>query len=213
MASSAPRCVEDLLVAAVPDLRDRLLEHRIRRAWPAVVGGDAARRAQPRSFAEGCLTVVVDNSPWLHELTLRSDELTRRLAERFGAVRSLRFVSGTVEAEPQSGRAGAPPPVPLDAQAQREIDAAASAIADPGVAAAARRLLMKAWPGLPVILLAAVLAGCASTGNVKVALDDETPRRAAADPDPRAEAYYAYTLAQLDVQAGRFQDAIPLIHN
>jgi len=78
--AAAPRSVADLLVSAVPDLRDRLLEHRIRRAWPAVVGGDAARRAQPRSFVDGCLTVVVDNSPWLHELTLRSDELTRRLA-------------------------------------------------------------------------------------------------------------------------------------
>jgi len=104
--AAAPRSVADLLVSAVPDLRDRLLEHRIRRAWPAVVGSDGARRAQPRSFADGCLTVVVDNSPWLHELTLRSDELTRRLAERFGGVQSLRFVAGKVEGEPASGRAG-----------------------------------------------------------------------------------------------------------
>src|SRR6267143_3430685 len=152
MNSRSPRAVADLLLTAVPDLRDRLLEHRIRRAWPAVAGGDAARRAQPRSFADGCLTVAVDNSPWLHELTLRSDELTRRLAERFGAVRSLRFVSGKVEAEPTSGRASVREPAPLDMQAQREIDAAASAIPDPDAAAAARRLMSKAWRGLPAIL-------------------------------------------------------------
>src|SRR5215510_9862852 len=97
--AAAPRSVADLLVSAVPDLRDRLLEHRIRRAWPGVVGSDAAKRAQPKGFADGCLTVVVDNSPWLHELTLRSEELTRRLRERFNAVRSLRFVAGTVEAD------------------------------------------------------------------------------------------------------------------
>src|SRR5438552_4314067 len=160
--AAAPRSVADLLVSAVPDLRDRLLEHRIRRAWPAVAGGDAARRAQPRSFADGCLTVVVDNSPWLHELTLRSDELTRRLAERFGGVQSLRFIAGKVEGEPASGRAGVPPPAPLDIEAQREIDMAAAAIPDPGVAAAARRLMTKAWRGLPVILVASLLAGCAS---------------------------------------------------
>src|SRR2546425_8305881 len=127
----ALRAVADLLVSAVPDLRDRLLEHRIRRAWPAVVGSDGARRAQPRSFADGCLTVVVDNSPWLHELTLRSDELTRRLAERFGGVQSLRFVAGKVEGEGASGRTSVSQPAPLDSQSQREIDAAVSAISHP----------------------------------------------------------------------------------
>ena len=84
MDSRPPRAVADLLLTAVPDLKDRLLEHRIRRAWSHIVGVDAARRTQARSFAEGCLTVAVDNSPWLHELTLRSEELTRRLQQRFG---------------------------------------------------------------------------------------------------------------------------------
>src|SRR5215468_9481586 len=99
MDSRPPRAVADLLLTAVPDLRDRLLEHRIRRVWPQVVGPDVARRAQARSFADGCLTVAVDNSPWLHELTLRSEELTRRLQERYDAVRSLRFVAGTIDAD------------------------------------------------------------------------------------------------------------------
>src|SRR3989442_8411230 len=99
MDSRPPRAVADLLLTAVPDLRDRVLEHRIRRAWPQVVGADAARRAQARTFADGCLTVAVDNSPWLHELTLRGEELTRRLNARFDVVHSLRFVSGTIEPE------------------------------------------------------------------------------------------------------------------
>src|SRR5882724_11959968 len=116
-----PRAVADLLLTAVPDLRDRLLDYRIRRAWPEVVGPDAARRAQPRTFADGCLTVAVDNSPWLHELTLRGEELTRRLSERFDAVRSLRFVSGTIEPAP-TVRAGIERPAPLEAGARREID-------------------------------------------------------------------------------------------
>src|SRR6266850_1788589 len=164
MNSRSPRAVADLLLTAVPDLRDRLLEHRIRRAWPQVVGADAARRAQARSFTDGCLTVAVDNSPWLHELTLRGEELTRRLNERFDAVRSLRFVSGTIEAEGSVRFGGAAPAPPLDAREQREIDEATAAIRDAGVAAAA---------------------------------------------DPRADAYYAYTIAQMYVQAGRFKDAVP----
>ena len=146
MDSRPPRAVADLLLTAVPDLRDRLLEHRIRREWPQVVGADAARRAQARSFADGCLTVAVDNSPWLHELTLRVEELTARLHERFPAVRALRFTLGSLEpAAPP-----APPPharsaTPLPAADRHAIDAATSVIPDPTLAAVARRLLTKAW--------------------------------------------------------------------
>src|SRR5258705_12726163 len=132
MDSRPPRAVADLLLTAVPDLRDRLLEHRIRRAWPQVVGADAARRAQARSFTDGCLTVAVDNSPWLHELTLRSEELTRRLRERFDAVRSLRFVSGTIEADAVPRATTRPAPA-LDQQALREIDEATASIPDAAV--------------------------------------------------------------------------------
>src|SRR5205807_1600651 len=127
MDSRPPRAVADLLLTAVPDLRDRLLEHRIRRAWPQVVGADAARRAQARSFAD-----------------------------------------------------------------------------------AARRLLTKAWPGLTVIVMATALMGCASMGGPTVASDDEIPIRAAA-ADPRADAYYSYSMAQMYVQAGRFKDAVPFM--
>src|SRR5499433_2709592 len=124
-----PRVVTDLILSAVPELRDRLLEHRVRRAWSDVVGTDAARRAQPRSFAEGCLTVAVDNSPWLHELTLRSEELTRRLRERFDGVRSLRFVAGTVAADAPARTSATRAPA-LDQRAMREIDEATKVILD-----------------------------------------------------------------------------------
>src|SRR6185295_217398 len=183
MDSRPPRAVADLLLTAVPDLKDRLLEHRIRRAWSQIVGVDAARRTQARSFAEGCLTVAVDNSPWLHELTLRSEELTRRLQQRFDGVRSLRFVAGAAESD-SSARSGATSPTPpLDRQALREIDEATAAISDPGAAAAARRLMTKAWPGLAMITLATVLTGCASMSTASLTGDDEIPiRTVAADP-------------------------------
>src|SRR5206468_5750163 len=197
MGSRPPRAVADLLLTAVPNLRDRLLEYRIRRAWPQVVGAEAARRAQARSFVDGCLTVAVDNSPWLHELTLRSEELTRRLSARFDAVRSLRFVSGTIETD-SSPRSTARPTPALDQRALREIDEATAAIPDADVASAARRLLTKAWPGLTVIVAATALAGCASAGQPTIAGDDEIPRRAVAAADPRSDAYYSYTLAQMN---------------
>ena len=93
----------------------------------------------------GCLHVVVDNSPWLSELTLRTPELTARLRARVDAVQPLLFTLGTLQAEPS-------PPAErrerraktLDDADRREIEAAASAISDPALADVARRLMTKA---------------------------------------------------------------------
>ena len=147
MRVGAPRALADLLVTAVPELRERLAEHHVRRVWSTLVGADVARRAKPQGLVEGCLTVIVDNSPWLHELTLRADELTARLRARFPAVRALRFTLGTLE---EAGPSAAPrrrprSSAPLGAADLRAIDEAISPIPDPALAAAARRLLTKAW--------------------------------------------------------------------
>ena len=135
----------DLLVSAVPQLSDRLPEYQIRKAWASLVGPDIARRTRPQALAGGCLHVIVDNSPWLHELTLRSAELTERLGAQTAAVRSLRFTLGTLETEPRSRperrerRMAA-----LTDDDRRDIDEAASAISDPALADVARRLLTTA---------------------------------------------------------------------
>jgi len=131
-----------LLVSAVPELRERLVEDRVRRSWSAVVGADVARRAQPHALTNGCLHVVVDNSPWLQELTLRTGELTARLGERFETVRSLRFTLGRLDARlGPSPVPAAPPSRVLTPDELREIDETVAPIANPDVRAAARRLL------------------------------------------------------------------------
>lgn len=145
MKSGTPRIVADVLISAVPQLSDRLPEYHIRKTWAALVGPDMARRTRPQSLANGCLHVVVDNSPWLHEVTLRAAELTERLHAQTPAVRSLRFTLGTLETEPRSRperrerRTAA-----LTDDDRRDIDEAASAISDPALADTARRLLTTA---------------------------------------------------------------------
>src|SRR3989442_10264334 len=116
MRVGAPRAVADLLVTAVPELRERLAEHHVRRVWSTLLGADVARRAKPLALVDGCLTVVVDNSPWLHELTLRADQLTARLRARFPAVRALPFTLGPLEEAgppaPPRTRPRSSPPLP-----------------------------------------------------------------------------------------------------
>jgi hypothetical protein len=146
MTWQAPRPVGDVLVSALPQLSDRLLGVRLRRSWAALAGADAARRSQPQSFVNGCLTIVVDNSPWLHELTLRTPDLTARLQREYPAVRSLRITLGRLDPDaPADGARETPSSAPLTDADSREIDAATAAIADPALASAARRLLSRAW--------------------------------------------------------------------
>jgi hypothetical protein len=145
MRSGTPRAVADVLAAAIPQIAERVPEYHVRKAWSTLVGPDVARRTRPQSLVSGCLHVVVDNSPWLQELTLRAPELTARLRAKVDAVQSLRFTLGTLEAEPS-------PPAErrerraktLDDAERRDIEAAASAISDPALADAARRLMTTA---------------------------------------------------------------------
>lgn len=132
----------DLLVHAVPNLREPLVAEHIRHAWAATVGADVARRTRPQSVTNGCLHVVVDNSPWLAELTLRAVELTTRITARFGTVQSVRFTLGRIDSPSDpSPLPGAPPTRTLDHDDLREIEETVAPIRDPDVRAAARRLL------------------------------------------------------------------------
>ena len=149
MRSAPPRAVGELLVSALPQLEDRLLVHRMRRTWRSLVGTELARRAQPQALVNGCLSIVVDNSPWLHELTLRAPELTATLQTAFPAVRTLRFSLGAAATEEEAAEARPLPRRPLSQDDSRAIDAAAAAISDPALAASARRLLARAWPHPP----------------------------------------------------------------
>lgn len=134
----------------MPQLEDRLIVQRMRRAWVAIVGPDMARRAQPLALVNGCLQVVVDNSPWLQELTLRAPDLAERLGAEYPAVRSVRFTLGAPPTEePTPVARPVSHPSRLSADDRRAIDAAAAAISDPVVAAGARRLLARAWPPAP----------------------------------------------------------------
>ena len=150
MNRSAPRAVGDLLLNAVPQLEDRLLVARLQRTWGMLVGPEVARRARPQALSNGCLHIVVDNSPWLHELTLRGPKLTERLHAEVPAVHSLRFSLGAAPVEDAPPPARPAPRGPrLTEDDTRAIDAAAAAISDPALAHSARRLLARAWGDQP----------------------------------------------------------------
>src|SRR2546425_3964079 len=110
MSPRAPRAISELIVGALPGLRERFVEDGIRRCWAAVVGADVARRARPQRLAHGVLEIAVDNSPRPHELTLRAPDLTVKLRAPFSAVAPPRLLPPTLAAAPPPRPPPPPPP-------------------------------------------------------------------------------------------------------
>jgi hypothetical protein len=134
-----------MLAGAVPGLGERMLEHGIRSQWADTVGPEVARRCRPGALEAGVLQVLADNSPWLHEMTLRSGELLSRVQARYGdRVRALRFSLGEVpRPRRDAGRPRPTPPVALTPEEQRDLETITRAVPDPAIASSLRRLMAR----------------------------------------------------------------------
>ena len=144
--TSTPTPVGALLTAALPPLADGLLAITIRREWPSLVGPQISHRAQPRDLRAGTLTVVVDNSPWLQELTLRERELLSCLQGRYGAesIRALHFTLGTPARGPElRDHRTSHGDDTLTPEEEAWVARATSSVGDPALAETVRRLLVK----------------------------------------------------------------------
>ncbi len=143
---SSPVRVRDLLVAAVPELGDHLLEDAIRKEWSRLVGPELGRRSRPGQLKAGALDVTVDNSPVLHEMTLRSEELVAALQTRFGStVTSLRLAIGVVPARPDAPSTRPRPATEerLSREETSKVEEMIASLPDPMLAGPLRRLLTK----------------------------------------------------------------------
>lgn len=124
----------------------RLSESRIWLVWESAVGDRIARVAHPRRFSNGTLTVGVTNSPWLQQLRFLKQEIMDAVNDRLGTqlVTDLYFTTGQKE-RPSTretvDRQREPASHPLSPDDQRFIDTLVSAIDDPDLSAAFRRLL------------------------------------------------------------------------
>ena len=105
--------------------------------WRDAVGARIADRARPLSLQDGVLTLLVPSSVWAHELSLLSDDVRARLAERGFAVREVRFRVGQLPltdrglAQSRSTRV-----VPARQQPPHELTAVLAAVPDPALRAA-----------------------------------------------------------------------------
>jgi predicted nucleic acid-binding Zn ribbon protein len=74
--------LKDFLQESMPkSLGDEL---QIFGAWPAAVGVDISRQAQPKSFRNGILFVETRHSIWTTELTARRHKIQKKLNQALG---------------------------------------------------------------------------------------------------------------------------------
>ena len=62
--------------------------------WPSLAGERISKRTRAVAFRDGVMTIEVEGSAWMHELSFLRRELVRRANQRAGAdvVRDVRFV-------------------------------------------------------------------------------------------------------------------------
>lgn len=131
------RKVEKLSSTIEKILRDRgwgakLKEYRIYGIWEKAVGKGIARHARPAGMRGKKLTVLVDSSAWMQQLSLLKPEIMGKVNQRLGeeAVESITLKLGEFESSSVQREEYRPAAGMLGLEEQMKIDTCVSGIAD-----------------------------------------------------------------------------------
>ena len=93
--------IENILKDVIKNLggKDRPTEEDVVLFWAGAAGEKAAKHSKPVMFKKSVLTVNVDDSSWLYELTTKKKEIIRNLEGSFGSkkVKEVRFRIGELK--------------------------------------------------------------------------------------------------------------------
>ncbi|MDD3906030.1 MAG: DUF721 domain-containing protein [Candidatus Omnitrophica bacterium] len=97
------KSIEDVVKDVIKKLsgKNRVGEEEITNAWREAAGAKAAGHSRPVAIKKGVLTINVDGSGWLYELTIKKRELLEKLKENLNLkgkqLKNLRFRIGDLE--------------------------------------------------------------------------------------------------------------------
>lgn len=119
-------------------------------AWEQAVGAKIARHSQPKRFKDGTLWIAVDNSTWMQQLSLLSEEICGKVNRALEApmVQKVRFQLGeiTTQSGSKKKKSNAPPEwlnTELNTQQENEIDHVLSTLPDKDLKKSLKSLLTK----------------------------------------------------------------------
>ncbi len=125
-------------------LTTRLKEYRVVGRWEKIVGKVIARHAQPSSLRGKKLSVAVDSSAWMQQLSLLKPELIEKLNRGLGmgSIQDITFKMGTVAPGEKPSLKHANPAM-LDKDAVEKIEVYVHDIKNLDVKETLRRLIEK----------------------------------------------------------------------
>ncbi|MDA8100660.1 MAG: DUF721 domain-containing protein [Nitrospiraceae bacterium] len=123
----------------------KLREYRLFVRWSGIVGQAIGRHARPTALRAKKLTVTVDSSAWMQQLSLLRPEIVAKVNSALGeqAVESITLRMGEVEGPAPAREVYQPPTGTLAPDEAKKVDESASAIADPELREAFRHLMAK----------------------------------------------------------------------
>ncbi len=126
-------------------LASKLKEYRLFGQWEQAVGAVIARHAQPSAIRAKKLTVTVDSSAWMQQLSLLRPEILSRVNACLGeeAVEAITLRLGELDLPAAPRHEPQPPRGTLDAEERGKVESYVAAIADPEVRESFRRMIEK----------------------------------------------------------------------
>jgi predicted nucleic acid-binding Zn ribbon protein len=123
----------------------KLKEYRVFSLWQKAVGPGIARHAQPASIRGKRLTVMVDSSAWMQQLSLLKPEILSRVNDRLGTdgVESITLKLGELERADERPEEFQPAAGKLEAGEQKRIEECIAGIKDPETREALKRVMEK----------------------------------------------------------------------
>jgi hypothetical protein len=123
----------------------KLKEYRVFSLWQKAVGPGIARHAQPASIRGKRLTVMVDSSAWMQQLSLMTPEVLSRVNDRLGpdGIESISLKLGELEQANERTEEFQPAAGKLEAGEQKRIEECVAGIKDPEARNALRQVMEK----------------------------------------------------------------------
>lgn len=141
-AVAVGKLLEDLLRAR--GMEDKVARYKVWLAWDRAVGPQIAAQARPIRIRENTLEIRVASPVWMQQLQLLKPRILAQLNDALGeqAFTDIYLRRGKVD------KPGAPAPkqptwrdVSLDAEDQKQIEAALAKVGDPTLRTSMRRVL------------------------------------------------------------------------